>query len=327
MKSRLQTREEKERLFGLYLEGKLNPYQLDEFLKFLQTEEGQKLVGQSMDQTGFSTANDPICFNRRQSNKIYQQINKRMKQPNNHFKLIFRVAASFLLLVALGWGVYYANPFPVQSAVASVQVFGDQQQMVILPDGTHIRLNAGSQLRYPSDMNKQKKRQVTLIGEAFFEVARNPEKPFIIDAGKAEVRVLGTVFNVKTMCGKNVVVAVQEGKVFLKGKKQDEGIILIANEVGILEANENVKKVGQSAQNYFSWFEHFLEFENVLLPQVVEQLEVIFDTDIELSGSDLNNKYFTAYMKRSTVDEAMNQLALSLELKLKKIDGKYFLKQ
>ena len=327
MKSRLQTREEKERLFVLYLKGKLNPDQLDEFLKFLQTEEGQSLVGQSMDQTGFSTANDQIRFEKRQSNKIYQQINMRMKQPNNHFKLIFRVAASFLLLVTLGWGVYYAKPFPVQSAVATVQIFGDQQQTVILPDGTHIRLNAGSQLRYPSDMNKQKKRQVRLIGEAFFEVARNPEKPFIIDAGEAEVRVLGTVFNVKTMCGKNaVVVAVQEGKVSFKGKKQGEGVILIANEVGILGPNEKVKKAGQPAQNYFSWFEHFLEFENVPLPQVVEQLEVIFDTDIELSGSDLNNKYFTAYMKRSTVDEAMNQLALSLELKLKKIDGKYFLK-
>jgi ferric-dicitrate binding protein FerR (iron transport regulator) len=169
-------------------------------------------------------------------------------------------------------------------------------------------------------------RLVALSGEAFFDVAKNPEKPFIIDAGQSEIKVLGTVFNVKTRPGNNAVVAVQEGKVSFKGKEQTEGIILKANEVGFLAKDGNVRRIDQSSQNYFSWFNHYLEFDNMPLPQVVEQLGVIFDTEIELTNPHLKNKYFTAYMKGKSVDEVMSQLALSLELKIEKIDGKYFLK-
>jgi ferric-dicitrate binding protein FerR (iron transport regulator) len=238
-----------------------------------------------------------------------------------------RIAATLLLFIALGTGIYYVSTEHSRPAMSMVQFSGEQQK-ITLPDGTHVRLNTGSRLSYSPDMMKGKKRQVILTGEAFFEVAKNPEKPFIIDAGQAEVKVLGTVFNVKTVQRNNkVVVAVQEGKVLFRGNKQDKSVILTANEVGIVEAGETVREVDQPAQNYFSWFEHYLEFENMPLPQVVEQLETIFDTTIELADPDLNNKYFTAYMQSTSVDEVMAQLALSMELKLEKANGRYFLKK
>jgi ferric-dicitrate binding protein FerR (iron transport regulator) len=240
---------------------------------------------------------------------------------------MLKIAASFLLLISIGLGTYYSKLFTAQPlAATTIQVSGDQQETVLLPDGTHVRLNGDTKLSYSSDFAVSKIRQVTLSGEAFFEVAKNPEKPFVIDAGQSEVKVLGTVFNVKTRQGNNAVVAVQEGKVSFRGKEQTEGIILVANEVGVLAKDGNVLRIDQSSQNYFSWINHFLEFNNMPISQVVEQLDAIFDVDIELASPDLKNKYFTAYMKGKSVDEVMNQLALSLELKLEKTDGKYFLK-
>jgi ferric-dicitrate binding protein FerR (iron transport regulator) len=326
MKNSLNTAEKKQ-LLDLYLKGELRAELLDEFLNFLQTEEGKELLKQDMDQTGFSSGLKDEFTDKSQSNRIYRQVNLRINQSPKHFRLIARIAATFLLLVALGGGIFYMMPFHSRSAGMTIQVSADRQQTVVLPDGTHVRLNTGSRLLYPSDMNEREKRQVTLTGEAFFEVAKNPDKPFLIDAGEAEVKVLGTVFNVKTTSRKNeIVVAVQEGKVLFKGKEKDRGVILTANQVGTWKEKDGVTKVDQPAQNYFSWFEHFLEFDNVPLPRVVEQLEIIFDTDIELLNPDLNDKHFTAYMRGASVDEVMNQLALSLELKLEKIDGKYLLR-
>ncbi len=325
MKNTFKTREEKEKLLSLYLEGKLENNQLTEFLNFLQTKEGQGLLKQEMDNDGFSVTNIPLPG--KQSDRIYKQINRQITHRRNHFRLGMRIAATLLLFIALGTGIYYVSTEHSRPAMSMVQFSGEQQK-ITLPDGTHVRLNTGSRLSYSPDMMKGKKRQVILTGEAFFEVAKNPEKPFIIDAGQAEVKVLGTVFNVKTVQRNNkVVVAVQEGKVLFRGNKQDKSVILTANEVGIVEAGETVREVDQPAQNYFSWFEHYLEFENMPLPQVVEQLETIFDTTIELADPDLNNKYFTAYMQSTSVDEVMAQLALSMELKLEKANGRYFLKK
>lgn len=325
MKNTFKYSEEKEKLLGLYMEGKLRNGQLQEFLEFLQTEDGQELLKQDMDKHGFSVTNTPLQA--KQSGRIYKQINRQVKHPREHFRLGIRIAATFLMLVAMGTGVYYTSTEHSKPAMSMVQVSGEQQK-VALPDGTLVRLNTGSRLSYSSGMMKKKKREVTLTGEAFFEVARNPEKPFIINAGRAEVKVLGTVFNVKTGQKNNtVVVAVQEGKVLFSDNKQDKSVILTADEVGILGAGKTIRKVNQPAQNYFSWFEHYLEFENIPLPRVVEQLETIFDTTIELTDPDLNNKYFTAYMRCTSVDEVMAQLALSMELKLEKTNGKYFLKK
>jgi ferric-dicitrate binding protein FerR (iron transport regulator) len=322
----LDTGKEKEQLLNLYLKGELSPDQLDEFLIFLGTEEGQRLLAQNMDETGLSTMGE-VSMNKKQSDLIFQQISSKIKQPKNHFRLMLKIAASFLLLISIGLGTYYSKLFTAQPlAATTIQVSGDQQETVLLPDGTHVRLNGDTKLSYSSDFAVSKIRQVTLSGEAFFEVAKNPEKPFVIDAGQSEVKVLGTVFNVKTRQGNNAVVAVQEGKVSFRGKEQTEGIILVANEVGVLAKDGNVLRIDQSSQNYFSWINHFLEFNNMPISQVVEQLDAIFDVDIELASPDLKNKYFTAYMKGKSVDEVMNQLALSLELKLEKTDGKYFLK-
>jgi len=325
MKQTVEMSKEKGQLLDLYLKGELSPAQLNEFLIFLRTDEGQRLLSQSMDETGFSSMGE-ISISEKQSDLIFQHVNSKIKQPKNQFQLILKTAASFLLLISIGFGTYYSKLFTTQPLAATIQVSGDQQQTLVLPDGTHVKLNGGSQLSYSSDFAECKIRQVTLSGEAFFEVAKNPEKPFVIDAGQSEVKVLGTIFNVKARQGNNAVVAVQEGKVSFRGKEQTEGIILVANEVGVLAKDGNVRRVDQSSQNYFSWFNHYLEFDNMPLPQVIDQLGVIFDTKIELENPNLKNKYFTAYMKGKSVNEVMNQLALSLELKLEKIDGKYILK-
>ncbi len=325
MKNLLQTEEEKNRMLKLYLEGKLPAGELDDFLEFMGSEEGERMLDEKMGEEAF-TSNVPLPGN--QSSRIYSNINSRISKRKMALNPVFRIAASLLIFIGTGWGIYQSGWVRNQLDYTTVQAPESGQETVVLPDGTRVRLNAGSGLRYSEKMNHQETRRVRLTGEAFFEVAKNPDKPFIIDANDAQVRVLGTVFNVKSVPRrKTVVVAVEEGRVAFKGKGQENGVILTANEVGVMDENRHAVKVAQPARNYFAWFDHYLEFDHVPLAQVVSQLENIFDTDIGIEGDDLENKNFTAYLKAVSLDEVIGQLALSLNVRVRKSGGRYFLTQ
>src|SRR5690349_3566179 len=117
-------------------------------------------------------------------------------QPGNIKKLpvqvwMYRVAASFVLIAVAGVLLYYTLFRQDFIVIRS----GDVRQEVFLPDGSNVWLNAKSELKYSSDFSEE--RNISLTGEAFFDVAHNPEKPFEITAGETQVRVLGTSFNVR----------------------------------------------------------------------------------------------------------------------------------
>lgn len=105
------------------------------------------------------------------------------------------VAASILLFLSfMGWWTY--QQYYLQKAQETFATVKGEQKAITLSDGTEIRLNAGSQIRYPKHFNGQT-REITLIGEAYFNVSKDPEKPFIIHTEHIDIKVLGTVFNVK----------------------------------------------------------------------------------------------------------------------------------
>ncbi len=127
-------------------------------------------------------------------------------QKNNSRRYIWAAAAAILLLVS-AWGVFWwrkgETGIPVIAKsrdAASGEIFtryGSRTKMQ-LPDGTHVWLNAGSKLTYNEENYGSTIREVSLTGEAFFDVVRNPTKPFIIHTQTIDVKVLGTQFNVKS---------------------------------------------------------------------------------------------------------------------------------
>ena len=108
--------------------------------------------------------------------------------------IFYRVAATVLIVIGLGFAGYrIALPKQITVVTSSAE----KNVNVSLPDGSIIWLNRNSSLIYPAKF-RGNTRKVTLTGEAYFEIARNEAKPFIINAGKADVKVLGTTFNVIT---------------------------------------------------------------------------------------------------------------------------------
>jgi transmembrane sensor len=168
----------------------------------------------------------------------------RKKSSLKQKKLIYSwaAAASVTILVLLA-GIFFPFRFSHQPvAYSEYYVPYGSRSKITLPDDTQVWLNAGSKLRYASDFNITC-RNVTLVGEAFFEVARNPQKPFSVKADKATVKVLGTKFNLKAYPeDKAIETTVSSGIVEVYNSKPSgekvKSIVLKANEQACLIKHE-----------------------------------------------------------------------------------------
>jgi transmembrane sensor len=232
---------------------------------------------------------------------------------------LFSIAASVIILLGIGWlTVRFISTRTIKTPKT-------ESAQVILADGSHITLNAGSRLSYSHDFNK-KNRIVRLTGEGYFEVAKNPDKPFIIRLGEAEVRVLGTSFNVKAYKGSaNIEVTVTEGRVGLYDTKEHEKKV-IATSGEKAEYNKNlkvVKKTVNNNANYIAWKTHVITFRNDRLSIVVNTLRDVYHHDFEISDQALSSCTITARFENKDLESVLRILESTLDVTIKEDQGKY----
>lgn len=182
---------------------------------------------------------------------------------------------------------------------------------VTLPDGSIVNLREGSELEYPKTF-KEAERNVVLKGEAFFKVARNEKQPFVIDAGKADVRVLGTSFNVKQSTD-IVTVIVSTGKVAVSNKEnRNASVILTTGEKATVSGSE-IKETAVADSNYRYWQNGILRFSNNKLSEVITALEEYTSEKIELSASfpqDRKEQNITISFQHQNVEDMLTEICL-----------------
>jgi len=151
-----------------------------------------------------------------------------------------------------------------------------------LEDGTIVTLNKNSQVSWEFNGNERK---VKLVGMAHFEVARDESKPFIIEGQKGSVKVLGTGFDVISYPNKNQKVIVHHGKVEVKNKS-NETAILTKNMKAEMNASSNLLAISTIADpNSIQWADGKLVFKNTPLNDVIEAMEIFYNTEIEIPGN------------------------------------------
>lgn len=177
-----------------------------------------------------------------------------------------------LACVALLAGLFLFRPketVSVQSVCAPV----GQQTQVDLSDGTRVWLNSGSSIEF-GDLDRQKVRQVRLKGEAFFSVAGDPKRPFIVNTPDFNVKVLGTKFNVNTYNDIKTVVLVEGSVDVLRGRDR---VSITPGEMFAWDSAGNEGRILEVAtDNYVSWVNGYLLFENIPLGEVLSQLQSFF---------------------------------------------------
>lgn len=231
------------------------------------------------------------------------------------------VAASLVLLLGLGWIMGRPGekiwekllPTPY-TTVAAPQ---NQQVVTTLPDGTRVRLNAGSQIRFAKNFIRSQGREVHLIGEAYFVVAHNPLKPFKVQVKQAQVEVLGTEFNVKeNAIGTSVVVAVTKGKVAFRPlhSPKKASLTLLPGDVGTAQRGTVSKRKISNVGNYLSWFNQRLIFRETSMGEVARQLEQIYGVSIVFLEPAIADREVTVNIRREPLPRILDKLAEFLSI-------------
>jgi ferric-dicitrate binding protein FerR (iron transport regulator) len=193
------------------------------------------------------------------------------------FPLLSKIAASLLLLIA----AYFYLPSLWSGEQLSMQTRAGEQKLVILPDSTHVWLNAGSTLHYPETFTDSR-RLVSLEGEAFFDVTKDHTRPFIIQTASTETKVLGTSFNIRALSDRPVTVTVATGKVQFGPLDDQRKVVLLPGDAGTFDPNQQaLNSKPNNDPRFLEWRNRTLVFTKTSLARVFQTLEEAYDIHID----------------------------------------------
>ncbi len=227
----------------------------------------------------------------------------------------WRVAAAVVVLVGAVWlALAYFNR-PVTPVMLTA---GNAKKLFILPDSSRVTLNQFSSLAYEPGLAGEE-RTVTLRGEGFFEVKRNPQKPFVVLTVNARTQVLGTSFTVhEDKQSGTTEVQVVTGKVsFATVGKGGAGkrVVLTPGFKAVAGKTDSLVKSKIVDPNFRAWQTGRLEFENTRLEQVVSSLEDYFGINIKVQNKKLLDCRFTGTFEQPQLKDVLEVLAVSMQVR------------
>ena len=224
-------------------------------------------------------------------------------------------------------------------AISSVATKNGNRTKIVLPDGSQVWLNAGSNLDYNNSNFNKGLREVSLNGEAYFDVVKNTEKPFIIHTKKMDIKVLGTSFNVRSYSDEKFAeAALIKGTIEVTLKDRDQKIILKPNEK-ISVANDDPKTEAKPEKailvkstpahipqivvkeikpnptsniiGEIAWTQNKLYFEDETLEDIGHLIERWFGKKVTIANESLKSVHYTGNFENETMEDVLSYLKLS----------------
>lgn len=223
-----------------------------------------------------------------------------------------KLAASISIFLAASFTIYFVtNQASNDSNTIAYQeqtTTAGQRSTVTLEDGSTIMLNANSSLKYPTKFLSGK-REVFLFGEAFFQVTKDPKRPFIIHSGEIETQVVGTSFNINS--NKDfVTVSVATGKV--KVIKGDASEVLLPKEKVVYGVQQKQLIKSQANLEYeLAWKDNTIVFEDSPLSHVALRLYEFYGVSIEFEDEILKKCLITGKFSNQSVQTVLNAISFS----------------
>jgi ferric-dicitrate binding protein FerR (iron transport regulator) len=305
-------------LLGSFLSGELSPDELAVFQEELRLDPDKQIL---LDE--YQLIWDSVT--QEQSYDLdaeWAQLQKKLPGSSSSRTLLYysyRIAAVLVvgLVLAFSW-IYVTRMMGFERVMAE-----NVPVELILEDGTEVTVNRNSSLRYAKTFD-QEERKVYLSGEAWFDVARDTAMPFVIDAGAALVKVLGTSFNVNAYKeNPTVEITVESGMVALSAKENEKDLIVMKAGSGgsYHKSHKELKLIPAADPNSISWKTRELFFEESTLQEVSELLNRVYDVNIVIINQELASCPITVTFRDQTLDAILNVLELTLDLQVKKMEN------
>ena len=271
------------------------------------------------------------------------------EEKQGSFRSIFKrkgiAILSITVFVVFATGaIYFFSKKKITEAIASeaissVATKNGNRTNIVLPDGSQVWLNAGSNLDYDNSTFNKGLREVSLNGEAYFDVVKNAEKPFIIHTKKMDIKVLGTSFNVRSYSNEKFAeAALIRGSIEVTLKDRDQKIILKPNEK-ISVANEEAKTEAKPEKaalvksnparipqfevkeikpnptyniiGEIAWTQNKLYFEDENLEDIGHLIERWFGKKVTIANESLKSVHYTGNFENETMEDVLSYLKLS----------------
>lgn len=259
--------------------------------------------------------------------RIHYEINTKLadkedKKLVKFLKWSLRIAGIIILPLAIIFGVKgYLNGSQEKEAWVEIKAPAWTRAKFSLPDGTTGWLNSNSSVEYNG--NFVHNRQVTLKGEAFFDVFKDSKRPFILNTPEINIKVLGTKFNIASYEDETTVdVVLEEGKLIFSDKNMKESYTMKPNELLIYDkTRKDISTEVVQPQKYSSWTEGKLVFRNDPLDIIVRRLERWYDIDVEVNGNYLQDLRWRATFVDESLEQVLYYLKRSLPIDYKIVNS------
>lgn len=233
------------------------------------------------------------------------------------------IAAAILLCIV--WGMAHFN-VPTNRQIAHYEIYVPygKRQKVVLPDGTNVVLNAGSSLKYPKQFGKEN-RCVNFTGEAYFDVVKNKDYPFIIQSKDYKIRVLGTTFNLYNYeDSEELQLTLCTGKVLMNfGEEQLK--LATGEQLVVDKTNMHLEREHVNTQNYTLWMQNKLYFNRTPIQEVIRRLERVYNCTIKLEPNFDFNNFFSGTHDNKSLEAVLKSICLAIGSKYKKEKNSYIL--
>ena len=241
--------------------------------------------------------------------------------------VILKAAAFILILLGIGSVIYFQ--MSRKPSVEMVQVnTGNEANTLIktLDDGSVIYIAQNSLFSFPKEFESDS-RNVALKGEAFFDIASNPEKPFIIETDEALIEVLGTAFNVKTQNGNGFELIVDRGKVKVTLKNDPSHSELVVAGEKISAVKNSLVKTKHTANYSTMWYKKHMHFKDESLQNIISVLNRNFNTTFAVAEKETGNRKLTVTFNNETAETMTELICVTLNLKSQNINGSVVLSE
>jgi transmembrane sensor len=286
-------------LIANYLSGEASQTEKDELTRWIGESPANKRIFEES-QRIWSKSQTYLAASEISSDreKIKDQIIQQLSQTSKNrqlFSWIYRVAAILIFPIMLGIGWYLGSKeISTETQICEVTAPKGQISKCILADGTEVWLNAGTTIKYDPSL-KGDFREVSLDGEAYFKVSKNKHKPFTVTTEHAQIKVLGTIFNLKAYSGENKVeTTLEEGSVvFSLNESATKPVELKPGEQLVYNISEKKIMLGK-VETYLhtAWKDGKFVFKDADLKTIIQELEKLYDVRIHLENDSLLKLHF-----------------------------------
>ena len=301
-------------LFEKYLAGNATAEERESLLRQLHADE--QLGGWLRADIEFAEGGMPEPIRERILNNVYARTQRPLIS-----RRCWSIAAVMLILIisgALGWTLFGLQNQNLKSQISNNQIrdiivttgMGEHSR-VSLPDGSLLTLNAKTTVRYNLADGK---RQVSIDGEAFFEVARDPEHPFVVSANGMTVTCLGTSFDVRNYSDESTAsVVLRDGKVRVNARDADltmePGSRVLMDRQTLALSKHTV-----TPSDYTAWLNGEIKFNNQTLEEIAAELSRNYNIDLVITSNELRQERFNGYLGRSSLRNILDVLCLASDM-------------